>query len=116
VAVDPAKKLPDGPTERLHRLGEEIGMRLVLTLEQHGEIEHRLLQKAAVRRELIGCHRSELASPIFPISAARLPSTSGFYREKRGRERMDKGMTRVSPQFCWGFQRSRNGINHAGGG
>ena len=37
-------------------------MCLVLTLELHGEIEHRLLQKAAVRRELIGCHRSELAS------------------------------------------------------
>jgi hypothetical protein len=51
-----------GAAERLHRLGEEIGMRLVLTLEQHGEIEHRLLQKAAVRPELIGCHRSELAS------------------------------------------------------
>ena len=37
-------------------------MRLVRTLEQHVEIEHRLLQKAAVRRELMGCHRSELAS------------------------------------------------------
>ena len=37
-------------------------MCLVLTLELHGKIEHRLLQKAAVRSELIGGHRSELAT------------------------------------------------------
>src|SRR6516162_937923 len=48
--------------ERLHRLGEEIRMCLVLTLELHGEIEHRLLQKPTVRSQLIGCHRSELAA------------------------------------------------------
>jgi hypothetical protein len=34
----------------------------VLTLELHGDFEHRLLQKPAVRGELIGCHRSKLAA------------------------------------------------------
>ena len=48
--------------ERFHGLGEKIGVCLVLTLELHGEIEHRLLQKPAVRGELIGYHRSELAA------------------------------------------------------
>src|SRR5215813_4072528 len=48
--------------ERPHGLGEKIGMCLVLALELHGEIEHRLLQKPAFCRELIGCHRSELAA------------------------------------------------------
>src|SRR5215472_463259 len=40
--------------ERLHGLAEKIGMCLVLTLELHREIEHRLLQKPAVGGELIG--------------------------------------------------------------
>src|SRR5262249_3648759 len=48
--------------ERSHGLGEEIGMRLVLALELHCEIEHRLLQKPTVRSQLIGYHRSELAT------------------------------------------------------
>ena len=37
-------------------------MRLMLTLELHREIEHRLIKKSAVRGELIGCHGSELAA------------------------------------------------------
>jgi uncharacterized ParB-like nuclease family protein len=59
-----------------HGLGEKICMRLVLTLELHGEIEHRLGQKPAVGRELIRCHRSELAPSAVLRMLASLAAAS----------------------------------------
>ena len=46
-------------TQLLHRLGKEIGMCLVLTLELYREIEHRFLEEPAVGADLIGGYRRD---------------------------------------------------------
>src|SRR6516162_4382157 len=78
-------------------------MCLVLTLELHGEIEHRLLQKPTVRSQLIGYHRSELAAErrVEDVRVARrrivrglLPAVKAGSTKETDRGRGQYGSTR----------------------